>query len=102
MQDTINRFSEWCKKVKLNINVQKTKTMCFTTKRDNIPDLKLNGEIIETVNEFKYLGMTLDAPYLTWKPHIGKIVTNSLKTINHFSTMMSLGRSRGHNYPLEL
>ena len=58
------------------------KTMCFTTKRDNIPDLKLNGEMIETVNEFKYLGMTLDAPYLTWEPRIGKIVTNSLKTIN--------------------
>ena len=56
--------------------------MCFTTKRDNIPDLKLNGETIETVDEFKYLGMTLDAPYLTWEPHIGKIVTNSLKTIN--------------------
>ena len=52
MQDAINCFSEWCKKVKLNINVQKTKTMCFTTKRDNIPDLKLNGETIETVNKF--------------------------------------------------
>ena len=70
MQDAIERFSLWCKKLKLIINVQKTKAMCFTTKRTNTPVLSLDGVDIEVVKTFRYLGVIFDAPYLTWKPHI--------------------------------
>ncbi|CAL4061132.1 unnamed protein product [Meganyctiphanes norvegica] len=82
MQDAIERLEGWCNSVKLNINIQKTKVMCFTSKRLNTPSLKLNGEDIEVVKKFKYLGMMLDAPYLTWEPHITMIIEKCTKNNN--------------------
>ena len=87
MQDAIDRFSTWCKNLKLIINIQKTKCMCFTTKKDEnfdpiTPQLKLDGVDIESVSTYKYLGVILDAPYLTWKPHINMLKTDCMKRLN--------------------
>ena len=87
MQDAINRFSTWCKELKLTINVQKTQCMCFTTKRDEnynpiTPQLTLDGVEIESVPTYKYLGVTLDAPYLTWKPHIAILKAEAMRRVN--------------------
>ena len=78
MQDAIDRFEIWAKSKGLTINIGKTKAMCFTTKGEDErdPDLTLNRENIEVVNTFKYLGMNLDAPLLTWKRHIEKVKTD--------------------------
>ena len=73
MQDAIERLLQWCKDMELVLNPTKTKAMCFTSMRDNIPTLKLDGNDIEAVSSFKYLGMTLDAPFLTWNSHIVKL-----------------------------
>ncbi|CAL4066066.1 unnamed protein product, partial [Meganyctiphanes norvegica] len=82
MQDAIERFAIWCKNLKLSINVQKTKTMCFTTKRDNTPILKLDNTEIECVKTYKYLGVIFDAPYLTWKPHINMVKYECMRKLN--------------------
>ncbi|CAL4061386.1 unnamed protein product [Meganyctiphanes norvegica] len=82
MQDAIERLEGWCNSVKLNINIQKTKSDVFYIKRLNTPSLKLNGEDIEVVKKFKYLGMMLDAPYLTWEPHITMIIEKCTKNNN--------------------
>ena len=82
MQGAIERFEEWCDSTKLNINIQKTKVMCFTAQKKNTPTLKLNGEKIEVVKEFKYLGMVLDAPYLTWEPHFTMLRNKCTKNLN--------------------
>ena len=70
MQDAIERFLEWCNKTSLTLQPLKTKVMCFTKKKNKRPRLFLNNTEIEVVWTFKYLGMTLDAPTLTWGPHI--------------------------------
>ena len=83
MQAAINRFSEWCDSMKLKINVQKTKVMVFSTKKYLVPPiLRLNGEYIQEVKKYRYLGMTLDAPYLTWGEHFKELKTHCTRTVN--------------------
>ena len=82
MQDAIERFSDWCKTNKLTINPQKTKVMCFSNSINQKIELKLDGILIDPVKKFKYLGMTLDAPNLTWKDHIINLVSETENTLN--------------------
>ena len=56
-QDMLNVFSEYCKKWKLKINIEKTKVVIF----DNYIRIRnvtffIDGQSIEIVKEFKYLG----------------------------------------------
>ena len=81
MQVAVSQFAEWCEQTKLTINVQKTKCMCFTSKRRKTPTITLNGLNIEVVNSYKYLGMILDAPYLTWEKHITMLINKCTKNI---------------------
>lgn len=62
----------------LQLNAGKTKVMHFTTsRRGNIPDtVKFNGDEIETVKSFKYLGLLLDSQ-LTWKDHIEHVLAKT-------------------------
>jgi hypothetical protein len=45
-----------------------------------IPNVKINGQQIELVNEFKFLGLKIDT-HLTWTPHIN-FVANKLSRVN--------------------
>ncbi|CAL4145460.1 unnamed protein product, partial [Meganyctiphanes norvegica] len=82
MQDAIERLLEWCNKIKLTLQPTKTKVMCFTKKADKTPRLTLEGSEIEVVQTFKYLGMTLDAPTLTWGAHINMLKSECMARIN--------------------
>ena len=82
MQDAIERFGEHINSVGLKINVNKTKVMCFTCKRDKVPWLTLDGRLIEVVREFKYLGMVFDSPRLTWKKHVQHVKSKGQQGIN--------------------
>ena len=68
----LNQINDWFLANKLSVNVEKTKYMFFDklTDKDNIPlklpSLQLNGNIIETKNYLKFLGVILDE-HLTWK-----------------------------------
>ena len=44
------------------------------------PNLTLNGEILERVNSYKYLGITFTTD-LSWHPHISNICTKTRKLI---------------------
>ena len=55
------------------INLSKTKGMIFSRHRNIDLDIMLNNTEIEFVNEFKYLGLTIDRK-LTFKTHISNIV----------------------------
>ena len=82
MQDAIERFLEWCKKTKLILQPLKTKVMCFTKKKDKTPRLFLEGTEIDVVTRYKYLGMTLDSPNLTWGPHIEQLKSDCMSRVN--------------------
>ena len=60
---------------KLSINYKKTNFMIFTRRRSNFTyRLQLEGQTLERVNSFKYLGVILSEK-LSWTAHIGHLVT---------------------------
>ena len=58
------RVHNWCKYHKLSMNASKTKSMYFSVKPpDNMNDIKIQlmDNVIEYVNQYKYLGIQLDS-----------------------------------------
>lgn len=70
----LENISTWLKINRLTVNTKKTKFMIFQNAiRNHLPMcLLLNGERIESVNSFNYLGITIDTK-LTFKEHINKV-----------------------------
>ena len=66
--------SEWMNVNKLSLNVKKTKYMLFCIKNPHIEggNILLNGEIIDKVNHFKFLGVIIDS-HLSWMDHVQHI-----------------------------
>ena len=69
-QKVLQAIEEWSKKWNLSFSPNKSKAMIITSKR-NLPNtkLKLNNVSIEFVQNYKFLGMTIDRG-VTWGPHI--------------------------------
>ena len=61
LQRALDTLSNYSTAFGLQVNEMKTKAMTFTTSRSQqgtcAPSLLLNGKTIETVNEYKYLGI---------------------------------------------
>lgn len=83
-----NSFSE----LKLSLNVNKTKLMLFCrskTKQNAPPVVTPDGSVIEVVNTFKYLGVTIDDG-LCFKAHIDSLVKKlRLKLSFYFRNKLS-------------
>ena len=73
---------------KLMINVSKSKAMMFhqRNKRISNPEIKLNGELIEFVDTFNYLGIVLDQR-LSWSAHTRSISAKISKVIGILSKL---------------
>ena len=61
VQDQLNKISQYATDNEMKINKQKTKVMLFNTakKRDFTPQLVIDNEIIEVVEEIKLLGVKI-------------------------------------------
>ena len=60
LQNLLNRLNVYCKKNYIEVNIEKTKIMVFRKcKRFNHNNLVYDGKILENVNSFVYLGVTL-------------------------------------------
>ena len=68
------KISEWLIVNKLSLNASKTKFMVFSMpqKKVVIPRLKFADTEIESVDQFNFLGITLDN-HLNWNAHIIKL-----------------------------
>jgi hypothetical protein len=73
IQSDINNLSDWLKVNKLVINVKKSNIIYFCSKNRNDSSINscilMNGEVIQSVNCCKYLGIILDKN-LSWKEHV--------------------------------
>ena len=61
-KEAINNFTSWCSDNKLFLNADKTKEVIidFRIKPSPILPVVINNQIIEQVNSYKYLGITID------------------------------------------
>ena len=86
IQAAINKLEEWATQWKLKFNPEKTKAMIFTKKKipklDEITKFKVNNEDVEWVKSFRYLGLTLEAPTLTWKLHFQELCREGVQRLN--------------------
>ncbi len=80
MQHDMQAISYWMYQNRLSLNVKKTKLMMIGSRQRlrNVPtfNLSLNGQRIDTVTRFKYLGLVLD-PHLCFNMHIDSVVEKS-------------------------
>lgn len=59
MNDALDHVSDWLKFNRMALNVKKCKSMTFNHEDDDI-DIRIDGESIENVENFKYLGVMID------------------------------------------
>lgn len=83
MNYALKLVNNWCLEVKLKINTNKTEFMCFSNKQEKsikLKPIRINGQVIRRVFEFKYLGIYLD-PKLSMNSHIKKVYSKALKSL---------------------
>ena len=88
INNELKEIQKWLELNKLSLNVKETKYIIFHNhQRDiinHIPKLELNGEPLVRVQDFNFLGRTIDQ-HMTWNAHIQKIsnrISGSLEIIN--------------------
>ena len=98
--ETINRelikISQWLQANKLSLNVAKTKFMVFHASKKSViyPELQINGNNIERVTQFNFLGLILESN-LSWNKHINHISLKVSKAIGILYRLKSV-------YPLSV
>ena len=98
--ETINKelikISQWLGANKLSLNVAKTKFMVFHASKKSViyPELQINGNNIERVTQFNFLGLILESN-LSWNKHINHISLKVSKAIGILYRLKSV-------YPLSV
>ena len=74
INNELSKVSQWLAANKLSLNVTKTKYMFFHLHKKVVtyPDLQLNGNKIERVTQFIFLGLILQSN-LSWNKHFNHI-----------------------------
>ena len=82
IQNEVLKVEDWSYKWGFKMSISKSCYMFFTRKRKlKQVQLKLYGQNMEKVSEFKYLGLWFDEKCL-WRTHINKLETKCKKTLN--------------------
>ena len=75
-------FERKCRELGLKISIEKTKAMCYGVQsRDALPTYYLNGEPVEWVKKYKYLGVMYDKR-LNFKEHVSYLKKKLRPKIN--------------------
>ena len=84
IENALRKLEEWTDRWQLAINPLKSKAMCFTKQKvlENLPSLLIGDSAIEWVRSFYYLGVTLDAPNLTWREHTTELCIEANQRLN--------------------
>jgi len=82
INNELKNVQNWFNANKLSTNASKTKMMIFhpPKKKVDLPNILMNGVPLENVDNFTYLGITLNK-HLSWKPHAEKIA-NKISKVN--------------------
>ena len=93
MQRDLDIIAIWCRKNKLSLNIKKTKCMLFGSrvrlKHLRCPKLVINNIGIDIVHQYKYLGVILRRPHLTFNKHLNNTIRISAYKINLLAKIRS-------------
>ena len=81
IQEAINTVEKWSYAWGFKFSVGKTNAVLFTRRRNVEAQLKMYGQIIERVKEFRFLGVWFDEK-LTWNEHINRVQAKCKKILN--------------------
>ena len=78
----LNNVSQWLNLNKLSLNVKNPKAKAFHMPQKKIiqPNIQINGSNIEFVENFMFLGITINNK-LNWNSHINKVTNKISKTV---------------------
>jgi len=96
LQNSIDSLHNFCSKWHLIVNISKTKVMKIDVK--NPDNLKYNGQIIENVGSYKYLGHLLSDKKGTHDEMSKYLITQAQKAL--FALQGKMSPSLGHISPL--
>ena len=82
LQEAINRFVEWANAWGQEVNPSKTKAMFFSKANLKPEPIRLNNLEVEYVDRYKFLGLNLDSPKLTFKTHINSLKSKCTKSLS--------------------
>ena len=87
----LDKVDTWLKANKLSLNVKKTKLMIFhmPSKKIKLPKIEIMKVQIECVDQFNFLGITLDK-HLTFKSHIDNVSKKISRSIGILSRLKYL------------
>ena len=84
MQEEIDKILAWADRWKMKVNEGKTKAMVIASSRKDTtwdPEFNARGKRIETVEEYRFLGVTTDNN-LRFNSHVSNIVAKTRKRVN--------------------
>ena len=96
LQNSLNELFNYCQKWKLKVNEDKTKILCFTKKRKNEHTFSYNGQNLEIVKDFVYLGVTLTTNGISQKSVQARIPPT------HRAIFSTLSMCRANELPIDL
>ena len=87
----MSNIAKWCKEHDLLINAGRTKALTFSNSRDSVihPALIINNTDIETVNDYKNLGIILNSR-LRFTINTNQVVENTRKKLHIMSKLQHL------------
>ena len=98
INQNLEKVSQWLDTNRLVLNTKKTKFILFHNSRKNIhsfiPNIMVNNQNIDNVQEFNFLGLTFDQ-HLNWTNHTKKI---SLKIARYIGLLSKIK----HYVPFEI
>ena len=95
IQQDVNQLSQWSDENMLSFNTNKCKCLLLSNKSNrDPPPIILNSEVLESVQQYKYLGVILSRN-LCWSPHIQYICRKARKVLGIIYRMVSTNTSYG-------
>ena len=92
LQADLDSLVGWCDRNGLSVNADKTKIMLFGGPKAlrDLPsfEIKLNNAVLQTVNSYKYLGVTLDSQ-LNYNLHVNRLISTATGKLKQFQRMRS-------------
>ena len=93
-QNDLYNVKRWCDKNKLTINVKKTKIVLFNVKPEqhfDLPVVKLSDQQLQLVNNYKYLGITVDQnlDMFSYIDNMYRMTSDKLRLIRYVRTFLT-------------